>query len=31
MKNGMSRDYSWHKSAEKYIELYKKAIEKRRG
>lgn len=24
--NGMSKDYSWRKSAEKYIELYKKAI-----
>jgi len=31
MKNGMARDYSWRKSAEKYVELYNKAISKRRG
>ncbi len=28
--NGMKRDYSWSESAKKYMELYKKAIEKRR-
>ena len=27
--NGMSKDYSWHHSAEQYIELYKIAKEKR--
>jgi starch synthase len=27
--NGMIRDYSWSKSAEKYIELYKKGLKKR--
>jgi len=27
--NGMSKDYSWLRSAEKYIELYKKAKKKR--
>lgn len=26
MKNGMSKDYSWHASARKYIELYKKML-----
>jgi len=31
IKNGMTRDYSWHKSADKYIELYNKAIAKRRA
>lgn len=31
MKNGMTRDYSWHKSAERYLELYNKAISKRHG
>lgn len=25
-RNGMEKDFSWHKSAEKYEELYKKAI-----
>jgi starch synthase len=30
-QNGMSKDYSWRRSAEKYVELYKKAILKRRG
>jgi starch synthase len=29
-RNGMAKDYSWDKSAKEYIELYKKAIEKRR-
>lgn len=29
--NGMSKDYSWKKSAEKYIQLYKKAVQKRSG
>ncbi|RPI74213.1 MAG: glycogen synthase, partial [Ignavibacteriales bacterium] len=29
-KNGMKKDYSWESSAKEYIELYKKAIEKRR-
>lgn len=29
--NGMNRDYSWEKSAKKYIELYNKAIFKKRG
>ena len=29
-QNGMSKDYSWRKSAEKYVELYKTAIIKRR-
>ena len=28
--NGMSKDYSWKKSAEKYVELYNKAIEKKK-
>ncbi len=28
-KNGMSQDYSWQHSAKEYMELYKKAIEKR--
>ncbi|MDO8550394.1 MAG: glycogen synthase, partial [Ignavibacteria bacterium] len=27
-RNGMAKDYSWDNSAKKYIELYKKAIEK---
>jgi len=27
--NGMSKDYSWKQSAEKYIELYKKALAKK--
>ena len=30
VKNGMTKDFSWEKSADKYITLYKKAIEKRR-
>lgn len=29
--NGMSRDFSWKTSAKKYIELYLRAINKRRG
>lgn len=29
--NGMTKDYSWHHSAEKYIELYYRAISKRQG
>ncbi|MEG8946699.1 glycogen synthase [Rosettibacter firmus] len=29
--NGMSKDYSWKKSAEKYIQLYQKAINKRKA
>lgn len=29
--NGMNRDYSWAASAAKYVELYGKAISKRRG
>lgn len=29
--NGMGRDYSWEASARKYIELYRKAMAKRRG
>jgi starch synthase len=29
-KNGMKMDFSWEKSAKEYIELYKKAIEKRK-
>ncbi|MFC2084526.1 glycogen synthase GlgA [Bacteroidota bacterium] len=28
IKNGMARDYSWQKSAEKYLDLYNKAISK---
>ncbi|MCF6269896.1 MAG: glycogen synthase GlgA [Melioribacteraceae bacterium] len=28
-KNGMMQDFSWRKSAEKYIEIYKKAIAKK--
>lgn len=28
--NGMNKDFSWKKSAEKYIALYEKAIQKRR-
>lgn len=31
MMNGMSRDYSWSKSADKYIDLYKSAISNRRN
>ncbi len=27
--NGMSKDYSWRKSAKKYVQLYEKAIQKR--
>jgi len=30
-QNGMNKDYSWRKSAEKYIELYKQAVIKRLG
>ncbi len=26
VKNGMKKDYSWNKSAEKYIDLYRKAL-----
>ncbi len=26
MKNGMAKDFSWHSSAKKYIELYKKIL-----
>ncbi len=26
MKNGMSKDYSWHQSARKYVELYKSLL-----
>lgn len=29
--NGMSKDFSWRKSAEKYVALYEKAAIKRRG
>ncbi len=29
-KNGMGKDYSWENSAKEYIELYKKAIAKRK-
>ena len=28
MKNGMAKDFSWAASAKKYVELYRKAIEK---
>ncbi|MFH1194444.1 MAG: glycogen synthase GlgA [bacterium] len=28
--NGMIKDYSWHASAEKYVELYNRAISKRK-
>lgn len=28
MLNGMKKDYSWHASAEKYVELYEKALTK---
>jgi starch synthase len=28
-KNGMSRDFSWQRSAEKYVELYRLAVERR--
>jgi starch synthase len=28
MQNGMGRDFSWEASAKKYVELYRKAIEK---
>ena len=28
IRNGMAEDYSWTKSAEKYVELYKKALKK---
>ena len=30
MRRGMSLDYSWHNSARKYEELYRRAIEKKR-
>jgi len=29
--NGMQKDFSWHKSAEKYVRLYDKAIQIRRS
>lgn len=29
--NGMEKEYSWNYSAEKYVELYKRAISKKRG
>jgi len=29
--NGMSKDFSWGKSAQKYIQLYNHAIQKRNG
>jgi len=29
-RNGMAKDYSWDNSAKEYIELYKKAVEKRK-
>jgi starch synthase len=29
-KNGMAKNYSWDNSAKQYVELYKKAAEKRR-
>ena len=29
-QNGMKQDFSWDKSAEKYMELYKLAMEKRK-
>ena len=29
-KNGMSKDYSWSSSAKEYVELYKKAMDKRK-
>lgn len=28
-QNGMSKDYSWNNSAKEYLELYKKAVQKR--
>lgn len=31
MFNGMSQDFSWEVSAKKYLELYQKAVKKRRG
>lgn len=30
LKNGMAKDFSWESSAKEYIELYNKAIEKRK-
>ena len=30
MLNGMKKDYSWEKSAVKYVDMYKNAIEIRR-
>lgn len=29
IKNGMNNDYSWNKSAEKYVDLYKRALDKK--
>lgn len=31
MRNAMQADFSWHKSAEKYVEIYGKAVEKNSG
>jgi starch synthase len=31
IRNAMASDFSWHKSAEAYLHLYRKALEKKRG
>jgi starch synthase len=30
-QNAMKKDFSWHTSAKSYIELYQKAVNKRKG
>jgi len=31
VRNAMNSDFSWHRSAEAYLQLYRRAIEKRKG
>ena len=31
VRNAMASDFSWHRSAEAYLQLYRKAIQKKRG